>query len=86
MGGKGSCSDGKMRKCLSKHMVFHLKLENQEEKEDYSRHGNGIFKDVELGVFQKEGQCAWSRVTCEKRVDEIGDGQGLELVGSYKGW
>jgi len=25
-----------------------------------------MFKDVELGVFQKEGQCAWSGVTGEK--------------------
>lgn len=46
-----------------------------------------MFKDVELGVFQKEDQWAWSGVTWEKRVEnEIGNGQGLELAGSYKGY
>ena len=56
-------------------------------KGDYFRHGNGMFKDVELGVFQKEDQWAWSGVTWEKRVEnEIGNGQGLELAGSYKGY
>lgn len=46
-----------------------------------------MFKDVELGVFQKEDQCTWSGGTWEKTVEnEIGDGQGLELAGSYKGY
>lgn len=45
-----------------------------------------MFKDLELGVFKKEGQCGWSRVTWGKQVENgVGDGQRFNLVGPCKG-